>query len=341
MNNLIWCLNHQPFRAYAIGMLFNGKHFTIMQATREDNARGLTISLSKMLEIQSNINIIANVLTAYPTTFGHCGPHNVDKFLGEGMTSFVFKVKNAPQVLKVFKTSFLEERYTVDDKYIKENEIEALSIHLPQAARDAKWQLAVVGDDITKIPLDASSLPPRQELVKVDGNSIYTTPVCRAIHRGTFQEAEVKLLNVALDVMNVLYMLHQAGYVHSDITRHNVMLSENRAVIVDYGLIRNIGGRQGLVRRDLMKFCATIMYWFTGGEVLRSDDFPTNIEECETKPRKDWVAAFKAAYMEDQLALTREIFRIVKDQGVSTQLSSGIVFSGRAVEREKRQAVHC
>lgn len=318
LNDLIWCLNTQPFRAFAVGLLFNGRIFAIMRATREKNERGLVISVSKMLEIESNVNIIASILTADPTAFGHCGPREAEEFLGEGMTSFVFTVNNGsgPQVLKVFKRTFLEEGYTIDGKHIKDNEIEALSLHLPRAASGAQWQLTLQDTTIIKVAFNASSLPPRQELLNVDDNSIYTRPVCRAIHRSTFQEG-IALLDVALDVMNVLCMLHQAGFVHSDISRHNIMLFENRAVIIDYGLVRKIDGRKGLVCRDLMKFCATIMYWFTGGQVLRSKDLPQTSEECQANIPKDWVGAFTAALGENQQTVMQEVLCIIKGRGAS------------------------
>jgi hypothetical protein len=278
----------------------------LVKVTRSyDGALGFEVAKTKSFACNENIATLAEFLLS--SEHIPVPPANliIERNLGEGLTARVFLV--AGEAVKVFHKDDVSTM-------CMDREVKALKTSIPLAL-EAKCNLFIYNlGQLEERAFSADLLPPLQAFVRCDfeARTLVTTPVCDAIHRTTFNK--IALIPIAVDLMNVLMVLHSQGIAHGDVSKFNVMMKDGRAVLIDYGFSVSVMAKPYAVAKDLVCFCVLMLYW--GGLSPTPLGLPLTREHCTTLPEQ-FQAAFGAALDKNHNVVMSEMARILRSRPVS------------------------
>jgi hypothetical protein len=203
-------------------------------------------------------------------------PRDCKGLLGRGGSACVFELPG-DRAAKVYN---LQERWV---EQLKQNEAAFLREHLPQILASATDALTIQVDGSVSLG-SRESLPPFfVSLVEELDNCLVLSPVCEKLSRERFNTCGC-CLQVVVDIVNALRLLHIGGWDHGDVRRSNIVMKDGRGVLIDFAFAAQHYDAKSLnaaVRQDLARLVLVLRYWCTGAH-FSAIDAEHNLHELQT-----------------------------------------------------------
>ncbi len=248
-------------------------------------------------------------------------PAGVDKYIGRGASSIVYRLVDGSGVLKVFHAHAGPQ---LDLDGVLANEVELMK---GIAALKADVGFSVSDGGVHEVALDASSAPPRLTLASRTGNTLTCTPLGEAITHADFTRSRHQHQLVA-DCVNFLFMLARSKFCHCDVRSPNILVvGQSRGMFIDFGFshAERVGcvshpGRKCSPAQDLLNLVSVVHVWVHGvrlssaspaseGSLLLLRDVPFLLDNC--KPA--WRPIINAAGKGNHKAVLEHLLNVLEN----------------------------
>ncbi len=269
---------------------------------------------------RDGLDFLWSWLCTSPADHGMNVPGGVDKWLGSGASSHVFRLADGSGVVKQFKK-------IPDLDFCPENEVRNLKM-LTGLAPKVAFKVMGTGA-VEEVAATDTLFPPRLRLVNAtdDHSCLKLAPLGEEITHAEFSTSQHQHQLVA-DGICFLRMLCDNDICHCDVRSPNILLTSDwRALFIDFGFSHAASKnclshlqRKCSPAQDLLNYVSVVHLWVHGVRLVRSADARedsllklTDVDAVIKHCAPVWIPSIKAAAAGDHKTTLEQLLPLMHD----------------------------
>jgi hypothetical protein len=326
-------MDEQPFRQYMVSWLCNGSVIQFLKVSRVTEDEYEQVMSPELVLIEGRtqkglakpgpgFHLLWKWVHGTADEHGLNVPVGVDKYIGKGASSIVYRLADGSGVLKVFH-AHTGPQLNLDA--VLENEARVMK-RIAVLKADVGFAVSD-GGKVEEVKLAALNAPPRLTLTSRAKNTLACTPLGEAITHEDFARSRHQHQLVA-DCVNFLFMLARNKYCHCDVRSPNILVvGQSRGMFIDFGFSHaeheecvSHPGRKCSPAQDLLNLVSVVHMWLHGvrltsaspaseGSLLQLRDVPFLLDHC--KPA--WRPIINAAGKGNHRAVLEYLLDVLED----------------------------
>ena len=330
------CMDKQPFRQSMVSWLCNGLVIQFFKVSRVSGDKFEQVMSTELLLVKEStprgvaklgrgFHLLWKWVRGSAREHGLNVPAGVDKYVGRGASSVVYRLADGSGTVKVFQAHSGKQ---LDLRMVFENEVKVMK---GIAAFEADVGFAVSSGRVEVVTLDARNAPPRLALLSQTKTTLTCTPLGEAITYEDFARSRHQR-QLVVDCVNFLYMLARNEYCHCDVRSPNILfVDRSRGMFIDFGFSHaahsecvSHPGRKCSPAQDLLNLVSVVHMWVHGvklssgsprsdGTLLLLTDVPALLLRC--KPT--WGPIIDAARNGEHKSVLEHLLNLLENDGFS------------------------